>query len=351
MDIYLRGQQNRRGADGTIDPAYFASLLGAPAGTSDTELKAYIKAIVGDDIPSSALNSTSAFESWLTDKGWTLKDLSAMIISGSATITSPLTATRTVGGVTSGKHYETGTTIEQIIRDILNPVDAPTLTAPSATINYTGNRLLEAGVTITGTFVVNFSRGTINPAYGTSGYRSGIVTGYSLNDSTFQTGKIFSNVTINKDNSTFIAKVKYEAGEQPKDSSGNDYGTPLPAGQVTSSSLKFEFVDAWWMINSSGEMTKQELKSKASGEALIQFPDRKPDEGVQETLDIPASWNITDILFYNPITREWVDDSDEFVTSTASHPDAAGNMVDYVRYTGILPYAGASREFKIKWTT
>lgn len=338
-----------QGTDATLEPAYFANLFGALTGTSDAELKAYVKAIVGDDIPSSALDSSSAFESWLTSKGWTLKDLSAMIISGSATITSPLTATRTVGGVTSGKHYETGTTIEQIIRDILNPVDGPTLTNPSATITYNGEKLLEKGVQIAATLVVNFNRGSISPAYGTSGYRSGPATGYSLNGGTTQSSNTFTGIAINEDRTNFTAKVNYSAGEQPKDSSGNDYNSPLPAGSVTSSALKFEFVNALWQDSAGdGTVTKLPLVSKLGGEYIFDLPPQTADH--PETFDIPADWNVTDILVENPFYQTWDDDSDEFDVTTVTHEDAAGRTVTYKRYTDNRGYPAGARQIKVKWT-
>ena len=65
----------------------------------------------------------------------------------------------------------------------------PKFTNPSATLTATGSKLLECGATQNTTFTVNFNRGTISPAYGTSGYRSGAATGYALNGGTVQTGR------------------------------------------------------------------------------------------------------------------------------------------------------------------
>ncbi len=123
MDIYLRGQQNRRGTDGTIDPAYFSNLRSG-SGTSDEELvnevnrlknrmnvletsdtrqntkitdletsqqqqdlrmdgieenveeaKNFAFSIVGDTIPAAAMATPADFAAWLKEKGWDLKDL------------------------------------------------------------------------------------------------------------------------------------------------------------------------------------------------------------------------------------------------------------------------------------
>lgn len=123
MNIYLRGQQNRTGADGTIDPAYFSNLRSGN-GTSDEELvnevnrlknrmnvletsdtaqntkitdlqtsqqqqdlrmdgieenveeaKNFAFSIVGDTIPATAMATPADFAAWLKEKGWDLKDL------------------------------------------------------------------------------------------------------------------------------------------------------------------------------------------------------------------------------------------------------------------------------------
>ena len=349
MNIYLNGQQNRTGTDGTIEPAYFANMLrGAASEMSNEELQAYIKAIVGDDVPTSAMTSASAFESWLHTKGWTLKDLSAVIMSGGAAITAPLTATRTVGGVNSGKYYETGTMIEQIIRDILNPVDGPTLTAPSVTLTCNKAKLQEVGTTLTATFTATFSRGSISPAYGTSGYRSGAATSYKLNSGATQTSNTFTNVTVSETNKTFTATVAYAAGEQPKDSSGANYSSPLPAGSVTSQPFEFEFVNALYAdLNCDGTIEKLPLVSKADKEFIFAFEAATEDH--PEQFEVPSTLGSIEILVFNIFTNAWQDCSSTFDGETITKQDAAGRNVTYTRYTCNLGYDMGPREIKIAW--
>ena len=103
---------------------------------------------------------------------------------GSGSLEDDLTTSVTVGGITSGTSYEEGTPLETIFRDMLNPVAYPTLTNPSATISATGAKLLETGSTLNTTMTISFNRGSINPAYGTSGYRAGQAQSYSLDGTT-----------------------------------------------------------------------------------------------------------------------------------------------------------------------
>ena len=162
-----------------------------------------------------------------------------------AVLKNDLTSSVNVGGISAGKRYTAGTPLETVLRDMLSPSLNPTLTGPSATISGTGEKLLEKGTTQNVTLTISFSRGSISPPYGTSGYRSGAATGYSVNGGTVQSGNTFS-VEVSGGSRTFSGRVNYAAGEQPKDSTGADYGTALPAGYVTTSSLAYEFVLPFW---------------------------------------------------------------------------------------------------------
>ena len=149
---------------------------------------------------------------------------------GSADLTADLTASVTVGGVTSGTTFHEGDSIESVVRNILSPTLYPTFTAPSASMSATGSKLLEKGGSLATTFTITFNRGAITPAYGTSGYRSGAATSYTL-DGTSQAGNTFA-ITVTESKTSYQGSVAYAQGEQPKDSNGNNYSTPLPAGNT-----------------------------------------------------------------------------------------------------------------------
>ena len=267
---------------------------------------------------------------------------------GSSSLEDDLNVTTAVGGVTVGTYYPTDTPLEDIFRDMLDPVKYPTFTSPSATLTATGNKLLETGSTLSTTMTITLNRGHINPAYGTSGYRSGAATGYSLNGGVTQTTNTFS-VTVDESNLTYIGVADYAAGEQPKDSKGNNYSTPLAAGSVNTNSIVYEFVDAIWANTAAiSTVAKLALVSKSAKVKQFDFPDATIAS--PERFDIPASWNITAVEVKNDLSGAYEDCSSEFTTGTTTHNDAAGNPVNYVTYTDNRGYDAGARTIRVKWS-
>lgn len=266
---------------------------------------------------------------------------------GSAELTEDLTAALTVGGINSGKTYLAGTSLEDIIKDLLNPVMYPTLTAPSGSLSGTGNKLLETGSTLAVTLTATLNRGSINPAYGTSGYRSGAATGYVLNGGTSQTTNTWSE-TVSASNRTFQAIISYGAGEQPKDSVGNNYSTPLSAGSVTTGTVTYDFVDAMWANTSSiATIAKLSLVAKSTKQRDMVFPAQTVAN--PEVFDIPASWNVTAVQVKNDLSGAFEDASSQFTVTDVTHNDASGNAVNYKRYTFNMGFDTGARTVRVKW--
>ncbi len=267
---------------------------------------------------------------------------------GSAELQADLTASITVGGVNAGKNFPKDTPLETVLRTMLDPVLYPTFTNPSATLSATGAKLLEKGATLATTFTVTFNRGTITPAYRTSGYRSGPATSYSLNGGTAQAGNTFS-ATVSESTTQYQATVAYSAGEQPKDSTGHDYSSPLPAGSVTSSKVNYEFVEATWAnTTSASSITKQSLVSKSTKVKEFNFPDTTDVN--PEVFDVASSWTVTAVESYNTLSGQWEDASSQFAVTTTSHDDAAGNPISYARYTCSLGFDLGARKVRVKWS-
>ena len=266
--------------------------------------------------------------------------------SGGGSLTENLNVTMSVGGISSGTTYEDGTPIEDILKDMLNPVEYPTLTNPNATLSAEGNTLLEDGSNITTTMTITFNRGSISPAYGTSGYRAGNATGYSLNG-TSSNNNTFS-VNVNSINKTFNGSASYSAGEQPKDSEGNNYSSPLPAGTVNTNTINYEFVNALWANTASAStIAKLDLVSKSAKQAIFNFPACSASN--PETFDVPDSWTISAIEVKNDLTGLYDNCSTEFNSSAVSHSNASGASVSYTRYSCNLGYDMGARTIRIKW--
>ena len=262
---------------------------------------------------------------------------------GSAALTAELTTSKAVGGIPSGKTYGENTPMEDLFKDMLNPVENPVLTAPSATLTTTGGTLVEEAVPTSKVLTVNFNRGSINPAYGTSGYRSGDATGYTLNGGTQQTEKTF-NVTVDENNKSFTARVDYAQGEQPKNSAGQNYSSPLPAGFVETSAIVFEVVAALWS-NAANITTvaKEALISKSTKLKRFDFPAQTAAN--PEIFDVPASWNVTAVELLNTLNNQWVDCRSEFDITDTTH-----GTVAYKRYTYNGGDATGARSVRIKWS-
>ena len=266
---------------------------------------------------------------------------------GSAELEDDLTTSVTVGGITSGTTYEAGTSLETLFRDMLNPVAYPTLTNPSASLTATGAKLLETGATLNVTFTIAFNRGSINPAYGTSGYRAGVATSYTLDGVTQATNTFAKTITEAK--TSYQGSVAYEAGEQPKDSTGKDYNSPLPAGSINSSTINYEFVDAMWSnVSNIGTIAKMALVSKSAKQRDMNFPAQTVAN--PEVFDIPASWTVTAVQVKNDLSGVYEDALSQFTVTDTTHNDAAGNPVAYKRYTFNLGYDTGARSVRVKWS-
>lgn len=166
--------------------------------------------------------------------------------SGSGSLAKAITAAIEVGGIDAGDSFAIGTNYDDMWDALLNPTLYPTFTDPSASLSYAVDTYYEVGATIASkTATVSLNRGVINPAYGTSGYRSGAATGYAISTSGADTEYSDSNTTglftvsaltkSSKGSITVTATASYGAGEQPKDSKGNNYSTALAAGSKTAS--------------------------------------------------------------------------------------------------------------------
>ena len=275
--------------------------------------------------------------------------LSARDLGIDPTLEQDLEVLLTVGGVKSGDEYAEGTKLEQIIRDLFSPIMYPSFTNPSVSVSTPGGKLVEKGTVVNTTATVSFNRGTIKPAYGTSGYRTGPATSYSINGGPEQASNSFF-VSITEQDNQLSAVVKYSEGEQPKDSVGNDYDQPYPAGQLSSSTpLTYEYVYAIWANTGNIQnIVKQPLVSMSAKQKEFVFPDQT--ELYPEVFDVEADWNITHIEVFNTLAQTWEDCMLEFDTSTTTHNDAGGRTVEYRRYTDNRGYAAGSRKIRIKWS-
>lgn len=262
-------------------------------------------------------------------------------------LSSELVVTKSTGGISAGTTYEQGTSIESILRDLLTEVASPSLTNPSVSISVNSSTQMTSGESKDVTITANFNRGRINPAYGTSGYRSGEVIGYSLNGGAEQTSNTF-NVTVDEDHKTFVVTARYAEGEQPKDSVGEDYSTPLPAGSVTSNTITFTFavdtMGSLWSNSVDNSTLTEERIDKSVGtktwENFAAYTEESP-----QVFCVPSDWNVTAIEGFNVLYNTFQDISDQF--DVEEDVEIEGFM--YTRYTDNREIDGGARPIRIKW--
>lgn len=175
-------------------------------------------------------------------------DALAGITGGTASLyyTGATPAAVTVGGITIGTQL-TGKTYTQLFEELLVPTLNPTLTNPSITsFSQNLSTTQEVGTVVTPTFTTNFSRGSISPQYtSASAFRSGAPNLYRYNGSgnaRTVASTSTSNVSAATGSTTLVAganswtvNVRYDAGVQPKNSSGGNFGSPLASGTTSNS--------------------------------------------------------------------------------------------------------------------
>ena len=165
---------------------------------------------------------------------------------GSAELEHAITTAITVGGIASGTEYAIGTPLEDILSDLLEPTLYPTYTAPSASLAYSASTYYAVGATVPATSAtLTYNAGAITLNGQKQNDRGGAATGYAIATSGAATEYSDSGASgsfsipaltrATKGTIVLTGTVSYAEGAQPKDSKGNDYQTPLPAGSVTAS--------------------------------------------------------------------------------------------------------------------
>ena len=194
-------------------------------------------------------------------------DLSALGgIYTSEIVDTDLEMPSAVGGISKGTTVGdlNGKSYNQMFDDLLFPTVNPTFTNPSATIKFTDYAATqEVGATgpTNANFVTNFDKGQIILNGVKQADRAGnLISGNSFiyvnNDPETQA----LPGTVAEGNTTFKYRAAYEAGPQPKDNKGNNFGSPLSAGTVDSSAITLNGTYPWYASTvTAGTLTKQKL--------------------------------------------------------------------------------------------
>ena len=248
-----------------------------------------------------------------------------------------------VGGIPAGTNLE-GKTWQQIFTMMLYGGTAvPVLTPPSLTI-VLDNQYAQIGENITVSGVATFNRGSISPAYGTSGFRSGLPNSYVVNN-----GEPFATTTLSYrftavmniregDNQVSIT-VSYDAGEQPMDGSGNNYDAPFPAGSITATAT---IVGAYPILVRSSDGIYEALDINTqfdeNGMVELEVPSEIADD-MKQSVAFSASGisAILGVQQYDPSRDLW-----DWIYGTP-----AESLTSFDNETSEIPVAGTSVEYEV----
>jgi hypothetical protein len=240
-------------------------------------------------------------------------------------------------------------TFTEMMNLMLYPELFPSLTNPSQT-NFTlspsgfreiGEQFSAGGITLSSTF----SRGSINPAYTTNGFRSGLPNAYIYTGPgsvpTPQSSTSLTNVTATTAPYTIVqgaqswtSKVAYDAGQQPLSSTGNNFNSPLPAGQ-TNNNLTRTITGVYPVFATTvsiGTLTKQALQSMTVYEEVSMVAETG---GNKQIIDIPVAWStINGLQQFNTFSGTWDIISLGTFTPTSITKTIQGvSGIPYNRYT------------------
>jgi len=169
-----------------------------------------------------------------------------------------------VGGISDGDTFSNASMTE-MWDSILKQEKFPTLINPSSTFTLSQIGVYETGEVIPVlNFTSNFNRGNITPAYGTSGFRSGLPNTYNYTGSGLSNfasnsttdNQIINNYTVVNNNQIWGNYVSYDVGEQPLSSYSNNYDSPLPNGDTTNNTQTITGVYPyyWGVIDEESEI-------------------------------------------------------------------------------------------------
>lgn len=233
-----------------------------------------------------------------------------------------------------------GKTAEELLMMMLFGIVNPTLTNPSFNAKLSTSAPFYAGrnQTIQGT--MTFNRGKISPAYGTSGYRSGLPIKYSVNQneiaSTSLSTSFILEVIPTEGENTISCLVEYGMGEQPMNSAGATYDSPYPAGTLTYS-LKFNAV--YPVYSAQGEELSFEQFTDSTGKGYQITFESEASSGVKQSFAIANSQTVIGIKQYDIIAKDWLwiggdaESSLETFDTTIVTGDSLGEEISYIVYT------------------
>ena len=264
----------------------------------------------------------------------------ANVISTGVLYTNAVPSAITVGGIPAGTTFS-GTSFPAFIDLLLYPELFPTLVAPSSTFTISPSGLQEIGSVIATISVSSiFNRGSITPAYGTSGNRSGLPntynytgTGLASEASTGLTNnKTISSYTVLSGTQSWTGSVSYDIGEQPKSSKANNYSSPLAAG--TTGVITRSIVGVLPYFATTVDITTMTKQSLAVYGTTVDTSLVLESGLDKQSVEFPVAWGaIASLRQYNTLSGLYDLISLSTFTLTSIVKTINGSPVNYNKYT------------------
>jgi len=247
--------------------------------------------------------------------------LNIPIYSGGGTYTNATAMPQSFPGTGAFANITAGTTFtDQTFTEMMNamlyPTLNPSLSAPSSGFTLTQQGLQETGATLgTLNFNATLNRGSISPQYtSASPFRSGLPTDYdytgtglpaTVASTSTSNAQTVSNYLVLLGSQSWTGSVDYSAGVQPKNSSGGDFGNPLPAGTTSTITRTITGVYRVFATTATaGTFSPQSLQSMTSTIQVSMVAE--VSGGPKQAISIPAAWStITGLKQFSPFTNQF----------------------------------------------
>lgn len=231
-------------------------------------------------------------------------------------------------------------TLSQLFDEILFPTIYPTYQAPSASLRLTNTSttptIQEVGtvgssVPTINSFTTSYNPGAINILNKKQANRGGALI---PNNSFIYINGSSTNTTfptvIPDGSITYRYRAAYEQGPQPKDSKGNDYGTPLAAGTVNSNTVTVTGVYPYY-TNKTNNSTFTKLGLTTSSTLSAQaFVAEGPNK---HAFKLPAKYTLTKVEMLNTLSGKYENFGVTRWNVTTETINVQGNPVEYKVYT------------------
>lgn len=239
-----------------------------------------------------------------------------------------------LGGIAAGTTVKqlTGKSYDEIFDTLIFPTVNPTFTAPSASISlksYSNIQEIGADAPTAANFNVGFNPGAITLAGKKQNNRAGAqdVEASKILYGSTKVESLPSKVTAGA--MDYYYRASYAEGPQPKDSKGNNYQTPLAAGNVDSGKVTVSgYRAAYSGLVSTNAITEDVIKGMTktvSAKKAIKVSGPISEQYI--CFAAPKGWAVSNIKDSNNF-----DVTSTYTTSTVSVTGLDGQAINYTVY-------------------